>query len=142
MSRPYERTFAVATLGVKGMPNSPPPSFARDSRVVPVLEPSQRRNKVERSGDGPNAAQLSQNPADRCRALESPPTRLDRPHRPANLLARETQALGQSGLLVGPRINPTRPIVALDPARQPNSKVALPVVHQDQPIVCHGPKLH
>ena len=141
MTKTYEQAFVAATLGVKGV-LSPPRAFPRDSGVVPVFEPSQRRNEVEGSWDSPNATQISQNAADGRRPLEPPPTRLDRPHRPANLLASQTKALGQPSFLVGPRINLTGPIVALDPARQPNSKFTLPVVHQDQSIVCHGPKLH
>ncbi len=68
--------------------------------------------------------------------------RFDHPHSPPDLLTTEAQLLSQARLLVRPRIDPPRPIVSLDPACEPNSKLALAVIDQDQPIIRHGPKLH
>ena len=61
--------------------------------------------------------------------------RLDHPHRPAGLRGTHAQSLGQARLLIGPRVDPTCPIVALDPARETDSKVALAVVQEDQPVI-------
>ena len=68
---------------------------------------------------------------------------LDRPTRGTVLFeGQDLTTLGQARLLIGPRVDPTCPIVALDPARETDSKVALAVVQQDQPVIRHGTKLH
>jgi len=114
----------------------------RDPDVIPILEPAQGREEVEGAKYGPHAPELPQHPADRRRPLKLLPIRLDSPSRPLRLVAGEADSLDQPGLLVRPRIDPACSIVALDPAREPNSKVALAVVDDYQPVICHGPKLH
>jgi len=121
---------------------SPPGSAPRHPDVVAVFEPAEEREEVEGTEYGPPVPERSQSPADRRRAFEFPATRLDRPHRPADLLSTQAQPVGQARFLVRPRIDPPRSIVPLDPARKPNSKLALAVVDEDQPIIRHGPKLH
>jgi len=123
-------------------PSSPPGASAGDPTVVSVLYPPDGQHSVEESNQSPPTAKLSQHTVDRRRPLEPPPARLDRPYRATNLLAAQAEPLGQPFLLVGPRIDPARPIVALDPAREPPSKLALAVIDEDEPIFFHGPKLH
>lgn len=121
---------------------SPPRPSPGNPSVVGVLHPPDRRKLVERGEQGPTAAELPQRAVDRRRALEPAAGGLDHPNRPADLLAAQAEPLGQPRLLVRPRIDPAGSIVALDPAREPNSKVALSVVDEDQPVIRHGPNLH
>src|SRR3989442_5647965 len=135
-SRPHPNPhFPVSS----GSPPRPPP---RDPLVVPILDPPDRPDLVQRSEESPPAPELGPRPVHRGCGLELPTSRLHHPHRPIHLLATHSQSLRQSFLLVRPRIKAARPVVALDPARQPNSKLALAVVHQDQPINRHTSKLH
>jgi hypothetical protein len=136
----YEHTFGFQDpfTGARSKPRTPP----GDPSVVSVLHPPNRRKLIERSEQGPASAQLVERAVDRRGALEPPAIRLDRPDRAADLLSAQAKPLGQPRLLVRPRFDLAGSIVALDPAREPNSKVALAVVDEDQPVIRHGPKLH
>src|SRR6266571_7456107 len=123
-------------------PSSPPGASAGDPCVVGILNPPNPRHPIQRGDQSPPASELPQHTVDRRRPLEPPPARLDRPYRATNLLAAQAEPLGQPFLLVGPRIDPARPIVALDPAREPPSKLALAVIDEDEPIFFNGAKLH
>src|SRR2546428_9866814 len=121
-------------------PGSPPRPPPRDPLVVPILDPPDRPDLVQRSEESPPAPELCPRPVHRGCSLELRTSRLHNPHRPIHLLATHSQSLGQPFLLVRPRIKAPRPVMALDPARKANSKLALAVVHQDQPINRHTSK--
>lgn len=123
-------------------PKLPPGSAPGDPLVVGVFQPPKGGHGVERAEHGPPASELPQHPADGPRALEPSTARLDRPNRPPDLLPAQAQPLSQARLLVWSGIDSRRSIVPLDPACQPNSKFALAVVDEDQPIKRHGSKLH
>lgn len=107
---------------------SPPGSLPGHAGVVAVFQPADRRHQVQRAGNPPDTAQLSEDAVGRGRAGEGPPARLGRQQR-----RRISQA---------DELDPPARVVALDPARPPDSKVAGGVVDQGQPAVAHGPKLH
>jgi len=144
-NRPVNFDHACKSAGPPKLPfhsPSPPGASPGNPSVVGVLEPAEWWEEVEGSEHSPAASELPQRPADRRRAFELLSIRLDHPRGSIHLGGGEAHSLGQPRLLVRPRIDLGRPIVALDPAREPNSKVALAVVYQDQPIIRHGPKLH
>src|SRR5712664_1035289 len=106
----------------------PPCSTARHPGVVAVLEPADRRHEVQGTRQSPDAAQLAQNPVDGCRPDEPTPAWLSGDQDGRVRHADELDSV------VG--------VVALDPARPPNSKVAGAVVHQRQPGIRHEANLH
>src|SRR5260370_33762371 len=130
-----------ARLAPNGWIPSPPGTPSGDPSVIPVLDPPDRWNAVKRRHPSPASPQLPHRPVDSRRPLELLSTRLDRPGRPVYVITSQAQALDQPRLLVRPRIDPARSIVALDPAREANSQPALAVVAEDQPTFGPSPEL-
>lgn len=106
----------------------PPGPAAGDPRVVAVLQPADRRHEVEGAEHAPHTAKLPQHAIDRRRRLE---------HTTVRFAGAEDRRVHLSH-----QLDPSVPVVALDPARAAPSKIAVAVVGQDQRAFGHGPNLH
>src|SRR5882672_10286609 len=101
---------------------SPPPPSPGNPPVIPVLNPPDRRNQVQRTEHKPHPAQLPQHPTDPGCPLKPPPARLDRPRRPIDLRPGKAQRLDQTRLLVRPRLHAPATVVPLHPLSEPSTE--------------------
>src|ERR1700716_3700137 len=136
----------AVTAELKGGPGprarpSPPGTASGGAPGVTVLHPRDWGRQVERAQHSPNTTEPAQRAADPGRPLESAASPLHGPRRPLHLRPRQPQPCDQPLLLARPDGDPAAAVVPLDPLRQPAAELALAVVHEDQAVVSHSPKL-
>src|SRR5450631_3166250 len=132
-SKPLPNTFSLSLSS----PPTPPPC---NPRVVPVYQPADRPDEIQRTQNSPPAAQLPEHPIDTGRPLE-PAVPPDGPRGSSDLFASQAQRL-DAAFLVRADCHAFIAIVPFNPSRASSAEFALAVVHKGQPGIRHRPKLH